>query len=172
MLEAIRTLQETGYQPYRTFLFIAYSGEGLEGGGAIFPRDVSQYLQAKQGFSSAFEVEAVVDLRGLGAGRGDGVTLSAGGSLRLANLFAEAARQMGVKAQRSREPMDISIVFEDKGFLEAGQEAPNVGLSWDGWEETSRLPMDTLETISADKLESAGRALTLALMILGRETQY
>jgi hypothetical protein len=32
MLEAIRAMQESGYQPYRTFLFVAYSAEGLEGG--------------------------------------------------------------------------------------------------------------------------------------------
>jgi peptide/nickel transport system permease protein len=172
MLEAIRTMQETGYQPYKTFLFVAYSGEGLEGGGEVSPLEVDRFLQAKQGFSTSFKVEAVVDLRGLGAGRGDGLALSAEGSLRLANLFAEAARQMGVKAYRAREPVDISIVFEEKGVLESGQEAPNVGLSWEGWEETSRTPSDTLEGISADKLEQAGRALTQALMILGRETQY
>jgi len=172
MLEAIRTMQETGYQPYKTFLFVAYSGEGLEGGGEVSPRDVSWFLQAKQGFSTSFEVEAVVDLRGLGAGQGDGLVVSAGGSLRLTNLFETAARQMGIRAHRAGEPVDISIVFEEKSSLEGGQEAPNIGLSWEGWEATSRLPTDTLETISEDKLERAGRALTLALMILGRETQY
>jgi hypothetical protein len=172
MLEAIRTLQETGYQPYKTFLFVAYSGEGLEGGGAFAPRDVSRYLQAKQGFSGSFQVEAVLDLRGLGAGQGNGLVVSAGGSLRLANLVEAAAHQMGVKTRRAVEPVDISIVFEEKSLGEAGQEAPNVGLSWDGWEATSRMPTDSLEAISKDKLERAGRAVALALMILGRETQY
>jgi peptide/nickel transport system permease protein len=171
MLEAIRTMQETGYQPYKTFLFVAYSGEGLEGGGAVAPRDVSRYLQAKPGFSGSFEVEAVLDLRGLGAGQGDGLVISAGGSLRLANLVETAARQMGVKTHRAREPVDISIVFEEKGLEEGGQKTPNVSLSWDGWEATSRMPTDTLAAISADKLARAGRALALALMILGREPQ-
>ena len=32
MLEAIRVLQETDYQPYKTLFFVAYSGEGFEGG--------------------------------------------------------------------------------------------------------------------------------------------
>ena len=172
MLEAIRTMQKTGYQPYKSFLFVAYSGEGLEGGLSVSPPEVSRFLQAKHGFSTSFEVEAVVDLRGLGAGQGDGLVLSAGGSLRLANLFEEAAHQTGAKARRGGEPMDISIVFEEKGFLESGQEAPHIGLGWEGWEATSRQPTDTLETISAEKLERAGRALALALMILGRETQY
>ena len=79
---------------------------------------------------------------------------------------------MGVKAHREKEPVDISIVFEERDFREGGQEAPHIGLGWQGWEETSRQSADTLEAISEDKLERAGRALSLALMILGRETQY
>lgn len=172
MLEAVRTMQETGYQPYKTFLFIAYSGEGLEGGERVSRPEVSKFLQAKQGFSTSFELEAVVELRGLGAGQGDGLVLSGAGSVRLADLFETSARHMGVRASRAREPVDISIVFEDKSFTEGGQEAPGISLSWEGWEATSRLPSDTLETISEDKLERAGRALALALMTLGRETQY
>jgi hypothetical protein len=172
MLETIRAMQETGYQPYKTFLFIAYSGEGLEGGERISRPDVSKFLQAKRGFSTSFKLEAVVELRGLGAGQGNGLVLSAGGSTRLADLFEASARRMGVKASRAGEPVDISIVFEDKSSVGGGQEAPNIRMSWEGWEATSRLPADTLETISKDKLERAGRALALALMTMGRETQY
>lgn len=172
MLEAIRTMQESGYQPYRTLLFVAYSAEGLEGGESVYPPDVERFLHAKHGFSSNFDVEAVVDLRGLGAGSGDDLLISAGGSLRLADLFEEAARQMNVPVHRGGEAVDISIVFEDKSPYAGGQEAPRVGLRWEGWEATSRQPADTLESVSADNLEQAGRALSLALMILGRETQY
>jgi len=172
MLEAIHTMQEMGYQPYKTFLFVAYSGEGLEGGKEINRPEAAEFLKAKYGFSSAFDVEAVIRLRGLGAGQGDSLALSAGGSQRLANLFGAAARQMGVRASRAREPVDISTVFEAKSSRESAQEAPDISLSWQGWEETSRTPADTLETVSADRLEQAGRALALALMTLGRETQY
>jgi hypothetical protein len=172
MLEAIRILQETGYQPYKTFLFIAYSGEGLEEGVNVSRPEVSKFLQARRGFVNAFELEAVVELRGLGAGSGDGLILSAGGSTRLADLFETSARRMGVRTSRAREALDISIIFEDKAFGEGDQEAPNIQLSWEGWEATSRLPGDTLETVSQEKLERAGRALALALMTLGRETQY
>jgi hypothetical protein len=172
MLETIRTMQETGYQPYKTFLFIAYSGEGQEGGEWVSPHDVSKFLQAKQGFATSFELEAIVELRGLGAGQGDGLLVSAEGSTRLADLFETSARWMGVRASRARETVDISIVFEDKSFTEGGQEAPTISLSWEGWRATSRLPTDTVETISEDKLERAGRALSLALMTMGRETQY
>jgi len=172
MLEAIRTMQESGYQPYKTFLFIAYSAEGLEGGEPAFPPDVGRFLAAKYGFSANLEIEAVVDLRGLGAGEGDDLVLSAGGSLRLADLFEQSARRMDVPARRGGEAVDISIVFEERDRGAGGQEAPHIALSWDGWEATSRRPADTLESMSDDKLEQAGRALTLALMILGRETQY
>jgi hypothetical protein len=172
MLEAIRAMQAAGYTPYRTFLFVAYSAEGLEGGEWVYRPDVERFLEAKQGFSSSFDVEAVVDLRSLGAGDGDGVVISAGGSMRLADLFEEAARQMGVKARRGGEAVDISIVFEEASRYDSGQEAPKVGLHWDGWEATSRRPGDTLDAISNEKLEDAGRVVSLALMTLGRELEY
>jgi hypothetical protein len=172
MLETIRAMQTSGYQPYKTFLFVVYSGEGQEGGEWVSRPEVAKFLQAKQGFATSFEIEAIVELRGLGAGQGDGLSLSTGGSLRLANLFETSARRMGISISRRKEPVDMSIIFVDKSFQAGGQEAPSVGLGWQGWEATSRLPADTPETISADKLERAGRALALALMTLGRETQY
>lgn len=172
MLEAIRVIQETGYQPYKTFLFVAYSGEGWENGHTVFAPDASEFLNAARNFSWAYDIEAVVRLRGLGAGDGTGLALSAGGNLRLANVFRDAARRMGVKARSVEDVMDISIVFEEKSFSEGGQEAPDITLSWDGWEETSRRSADTFANISEDKLKRAGRTLALALMILGRETNY
>jgi peptide/nickel transport system permease protein len=172
MLEVIRTMQESGYQPYKTFLFVAYSGEGQEGGEWVSRPEVDRFLQAKLGFATSFDIEAVVELRGLADGEGDGLSLSSSGSLRLSNLFEASAHRMGIPVSRRKEPVDISIVFEDKSLQSGGQEAPNIGLGWQGWEATSRLPADTLETVSADKLERAGRALALALMTLGRETQY
>lgn len=172
MLEAIRTMQETGYQPYKTFLFVAYSAEGLEGGEPVSPPDVERFLEAKAGFSSSFDIEAVVDLRGVGAGAGDSLIVSAGGSIRLADLLEQSARQVGANVRRGGEAVDISIIFEEKSAYEGGQEAPRVGLSWEGWRATAGTAADTLETISEEKLEQAGRALTLALMIMGRETQY
>jgi hypothetical protein len=79
---------------------------------------------------------------------------------------------MGVKSRRGGESLDISIVFDDMEAGASGSEAPYIGLRWDGWEATSRLPTDTPESISEDKLEQAGRTLALALMIMGRETDY
>jgi len=172
MLEAIRAMKDSGYQPYRTFLFVAYAGEGQEGGEWVSPPDAERFLEAKKGFSSSFDIEAVVDLRGLGAGDGDALVIAAEGSMRLADLLSKSANQMGVKAERAGKRMDVSIIFEDKSRYDSGQEAPKVGLRWEGWEKTSRRPGDTIANLSEEKLERAGRALSLALMTLGRERQY
>jgi hypothetical protein len=172
MLEVIRAMKESGYQPYRTFLFVAYSGDGQEGGEWVYPPDTERFLEAKKGFAGNFDIEAVVDLRGLGAGEGNGLLISAGGSMRLADLLTESANRMGVKAVRGGEQVDISIVFEEKSAQARGQEAPKVGIHWDGWGATSCQPEDTVDTLSEEKLERAGRVVTLALMTLGRELQY
>jgi ABC-type dipeptide/oligopeptide/nickel transport system permease component len=172
MMEAVRAMQESGYQPYRTFLFIAYSGEGLEGGESVSPSDVRKFLQAHAGFVGSLDVKAIVHLRGVGAGEGNALTISASGSRHLADLFQQSARRMGVRAYAPKEPVDISIVFEDKSTSERGQEAPEIELSWEGWEANSRTPADTAAALSADNLEKTGRALTLALMVMGRELEY
>ncbi len=155
MLEALRVLQETGYQPYKSFLFVAYSGEGLDGGISIYDPDVSRFLQARTGFGTNFDVEAIVQLRGVGGGAGDRLEIAAGGSLRLAELFEEAAGRMGVKSVRADETVDISVIY-DEAFVssEGSQEAPKVRLFWEGWEANSRLPADRLD---ADFSRKPGR---------------
>ena len=171
MLEVIRIMQESGYQPNKTFLFIAYSGEGLEGGEWV-TQDISKFLQAKVGFASTFEVEAIVDIHGLGAGEGDGLLLSTAGSMRLARLFESAAQRMNVPMSRKADQMDLSVVFDDGSYSSGGAEAPYVELTWDGWEKNAGSSFDTLESIEVDHLQKAGEVLSLALMVLGRETQY
>jgi hypothetical protein len=172
LLEIVRTFRQSGYQPYRTFLFIAYSGEGLEGGGQVDPREVEQFLAAKYGFATEFTVDAVVDLRGLGAPSGKRLVISSDGSQRLANVFEFAARRMGVPVRLSGEQIDLDRIFNSGSVEESGQSVPWVSLAWEGWEATSHLPTDKLEYLSVETLESAGRTLNLALMILGREIDY
>ncbi|HHR86231.1 MAG TPA: M28 family peptidase, partial [Candidatus Acetothermia bacterium] len=172
MLEAIRTMQESDYKPYKTFLFVAYSGEGSEGGNDVRKPDPSQFLRAAAFFSSSYKIEATIRLRGLGAGDGRGLALFSPGNLRLVHLFEDAAQRMGLRAQPVDDAMDMSVVFAGKTARDSGQESPDITLSWQGWERTSRTPSDTVDTISQTKIEKAGRALALALMILGRETNY
>ena len=172
MLETIRTMQESGYQPYKTFLFIAYSGEGYEGGEPVSSGDVKRFLDAKYGFSSAYEIEAVVELRGLGASDGGDLLLAAGGSLRLAKHFQSVSRRLGVPAQITREEIDLSRIFSAGSPLDSGEEAPRVKVYREGWDATSRTVADQLESISVENLEEAGRVISLSLMIMGRETDY
>lgn len=171
MLEIIRTMRETGYEPYKTILFVAYSGEGFEG-GAPFEPQVARFLQTKYGFSDNFEIEAIIELRGLGSSQGENLEIIAGGSLRLANLFEESARRMNTPVRRVGNEIDLSIVFSDMRVNASAEEAPSVGLAWAGWEQTANTPLDTAGSISQENLEAAGRAISLALMTLGRETDY
>jgi hypothetical protein len=171
MLEAIRVLQETDYQPYKSYLFVAYSGEGLDGGELANDPDVKKFLQARTGLSN-FKVEAIIKLKGLGGVSGDRLIVSSGGSLRLAELMDEAATLMGVNSRRSDDAINMAFVYEDNPFAEGGEEAPTVYLTWEDWQELSGLPMDDQEHVSTENLEEAGRALAMALMILGREVNY
>jgi hypothetical protein len=171
MLEIIRTMRETGYEPYKTILFVAYSGEGFEG-GAPFKPQISRFLQTKYGFSENFEIEAIIELGGLGTSAGNNLEIIAGGSLRLADLFEESARRMNTPVRRVGNEIDLSIVFSDMRVNASAEEAPSVGLVWEGWQQYASTPLDTVATISQDNLEAAGRAISLALMTLGRETDY
>ncbi|HSH01763.1 MAG TPA: ABC transporter permease subunit [Anaerolineae bacterium] len=172
MLETIRVIQTADYEPYRTFLFVAYSGEGLEGGEDVSDPDIQKFLQAKIGFATAFDIEAIVHLRGLGGGAGDHVQVSAGGSQRLADLFITSANQMGSNASRADETLDISVIFRSGAPSASGQEAPELRVFWEGWSEHSLRSTDTIDHISADNLQTSGRALSMTLLKIGRELQY
>jgi hypothetical protein len=174
MLEAIRVLEEADFQPRRSYLFIAYSGEGLDGGEPVDNPDVKKFLQAKTGFATRFEPVAIVHLRGLGDGTGNRLEVSSTGSMRLASVFETAAKQTGVKPLRSEEAIDISMIYEEgnSSTNSEGKQAPVVRLYWEGWEKNARTAEDTPDKISQEKLEKAGRALAMALMTLGREIQY
>ena len=172
MLELVRSWEEANYQPYRSFLFVAYVGEATQHGQEPgSPLKVADFLKAKHGFSTSFDLEAVVFLRGLG-GQGDALLLSSEGSLRLAELFGRAARQMHAPIRRAGEALDIGAFFTGRSFWAGGEEAPNLGLSWAGYGATSHQPTDTVDAVSAETLERAGKSISLALMVMGRELNY
>ena len=79
---------------------------------------------------------------------------------------------MNADVKRRDDPIDISVIYEEGSPYDSGQDAPEVSLSWEDWSDYARLPNDTIENISTEKLEDAGRTLTLALMIMGREREY
>ncbi len=171
MLELIHTLQASGYQPNKTFLFIAYAGEGLEGGEWVQP-DISRFIQTKVGFSNAYNIEAIIEIRGVGAGSGETVLVSTQGSLRLVELFESSAKRLGIPIKRAEDRIDLSVIFEEGDTFSAADEAPYVGLYWDGWWETGGTVNDNLDTIQVENLKQAGETLSLAVMVLGFEIDY
>jgi ABC-type dipeptide/oligopeptide/nickel transport system permease subunit len=171
MLEAIRVIQDADYEPYKSMLFVAYSGEGLDDGEYVVDPDVARFLRARAGLSK-HEIEAIVRLRGVGSASGGRLEVYASGSLRLAELVGRAARPVGARVTRAQETIDMSVIYDESGAEGRPQEAPTVRLSWEDWERHAWLPTDTLDNVSADHLERAGRTLALTLMILGREREY
>lgn len=171
MLEAMRVIQESDYEPFRSFLFVAYSGEGQDGGELVFNPDVARMLKAKTGFD-VFEPEAIVVIRGVGKGTSRHLEVAADGSLRLAQLAEKSADQMGTKIVQINEAIDITIIYDGDTGSERGQAAPTVRLFGEGWQETSRTTADTVDSLDETKMTNAGRVLTMMLMILGREESY
>ena len=45
-------------------------------------------------------------------------------------------------------------------------------MSWDGSDATAQTLQDASETIDLEKLRKSGQTTLLALMVLGRETDY
>jgi hypothetical protein len=171
MLEALRVIQSTDYEPYKSMLFIAYSGEGLDDGEYVLDPKVASFLRARPSLSG-HETEAIIRLYGIGGAEGSRLEVSASGSLRLAELVGRAARPMGARVARAQETIDMAVIYEEGGGEGRPEEAPTVRLSWTGWERHEWLASDTVDNVSVDHLERAGRTLALTLMILGRERSY
>jgi len=172
MLEAIRAMQDSGYQPYRTFLFIAYSGEGFEGGAAFTTEETRKFLESKYGFDRHYDLEGVIELRGLGSGSSTDLVINSGGSRRLAEVFERAAGRMGLDVHFEGEAIDLTRIFTPGSALESGSEAPRIEVYREGWELTSHSAKDTLNDLAEEDFEQVGRAVSLMLMIVGRELDY
>lgn len=169
MLETIRTLQESGYQPFRTFLFVAYSGEGLP--DLSSSPEIQRFLDARTGFADNFDIEGVIYVRGLGAG-GDLMSVWTPGKSDLAKVMESAAHLAGMGTERVNNAPDLNVFVPGGSEFNESDEYPEVGISRQGWQKTVQLPNDSLTFITSDRVEEAGRALTLGLMILGREGNY
>jgi hypothetical protein len=169
LLEAARTLKESGYEPFKTFLFVAYSGEGVP--DLATAPEVSRYLEARTGFDHAFEIEGVIYLRGLGAG-GESIAVRSPGKNSLAKLMETATHLSGMDTERLTGAPSVNVFVPGHPSAAETSEIPQVGLSRLGWEKTAHLPNDTVTFVSSQNLENAGRALSLGLMILGRDESY
>ena len=171
MLELVRSWKEAGYEPKKTFLFVAYAAYGFDYGKPPNPEpDVKQLLGAKFGFSTSYKKEAIVYLRGLGAR--PTLHASTGGSQHLADLFERAGKQAGVKVKREESPLDISVIYKGGAAVFKGQEAPTVHLTGEEWQRYALTPQDTPDRVQPAYLEKIGRAVSIALQVLGREVNY
>ena len=166
MLEAIRSMQASGYQPLRTFLFVAYSGEGLP---ELAPApEILSFLQAKVGFDTAFDVQGVIFLRGFAAGGENTLSLWSEENSDFAKLLQTAANISGMDTERNQghPAMNLFVPVEEEVSEEV--DFPMVGLSRQGWDKGARLAGDSMTFLKSDDLEATGEALSLGLMILGR----
>jgi hypothetical protein len=141
-------------------VFVAWSGgERREGLSVI------NTMGAKRGFDT-LEVEAVIELSGVGAGSGESIALAEGSSYRLVQLFDRAAGRLGVSTTtRGRGPHFDLVTLP--GFGE--RSALTVYVSWDGSDRLAHTPQDTIEIIDPEKLGQVGRTTLLTLMMLSRE---
>jgi len=163
MLEIARVLKEAPYPPKRTVVFVAWpDGERYEGLSVSNTMNTKTYLRS-------LDVEAVLELSGVGAGTGEGIALGPGSSFRLVQLLQKAAGRMGVSmTTRGRGPHHG--IYTQPGY--GGRSALTAYISWDGSDQTAHTTEDTFETIDPNKLEQVGQTTLLALTVLSREMDY
>ncbi|MGQ9586653.1 MAG: hypothetical protein ACUVXG_14820 [Anaerolineae bacterium] len=104
--------------------------------------ELERFLEARRGFKGAYDIKAVIFIRGVASPDGNRLLISTGGSMRLANLFEQAARRMGVGTRRVDEQVDLSRMLQAStrsGRLSpgamgmgTGQKAPTIVLEWEG----------------------------------------
>lgn len=163
MLEIARVLKEGEYFPEKTVIFVAWSG-----GQRHIGLSTDSILGNTNGLG-LLNIEAIFELSGVGAGNGKKILLDQGSSFRLANLFEDAAQQMGNRVtSRGRGPH----FGQDTGISFGGREALTAYVSWDGSDQYTSTPLDMVEKIDIEKLQELGETTTLVLTVISREIEY
>ena len=164
MLEIARAWKHAPYQPLKTIIFVAWAGGEQHESLSIF-----EVMNAKIGFATAFEVEAVIELSGVGAGDGKAVLIAEGSSYRLSQLFQAAGRRVGARTTiRGNYPHTGLYQIPPKG----GRSALTAKISWEGSNALAHTPQDTTDTLDPAKIEAVGRTVFLAATVMGREVEY
>lgn len=171
LLELARLLRETEYAPNRSFLLVAYSATGWEGGEFRGEPDAEAFLKQSIFPGGRYTIEAVVRLQALGRGATSRLSVETSGGMRLSSLFRSAASRTGARMVVSETAVDLRSVLSGKTAFEAGERTPEAVLSYDRWREAT-TPDDPSSAVGASDLERAGRAAALGLMIMGTERQY
>ena len=163
MLEMARVLKKGNYEPKKTVIFVAW-GDGERQRSL----SVTNIMNAHYGFNQ-YNVEAVLELSGMGGGTGNAIYLDKGSSFRLVSLFQDAASRMGTSiTTRGKGPHYNRPAEEAYG----GRTAITAYISWDGSDLYVHTPNDTVENIDPDKIKKSGQTTMLVLNVLSRETEY
>jgi len=163
MLELARILKQSVYTPDKTVLFVAWAGG--ERGERM---SVTNIMNARPG-GLDLTVEEVIELSGVGYGKGNAIAIGDDTSYRMVTLFQSAASKLGVATTtRGRNPhyeTQISFQFGDRTAL-------TLSVSWDGSDDLAHTTSDTPAIIDPKKLYDVGSTTSLVLFILSRETNY
>ena len=163
MLEVVRTLQDQGFAPRRTLIFVAWIG-----GERHRAVDLSQIMKAHPGFETAYDVVAAIELEGVGAGSGDEPVITYSGRARLSETVQRAAHRLGYSIG-TRDP---GLHPDPDLWPQPSEDIPCVILSWAGSQENAHLPQDDAAHIDPAKMEAVGRITSLAAMALSTDPAY
>ena len=163
MLEMARVLKNSPYKPEKTIAFVAWSG--AERGQGFSIKNITNATTSFNGMT----VEAVLELSGMGAGTGNGISLDQGTSYRLFQVFDDAAKVMDLPlTTRGRGPHFSFVNHEGFG----GRSALSAYVSWDGSDYNVHTSQDNFQNISAEKLTKSSETTLLALTYISREPDY
>ena len=163
MLEMARVLKQGSYEPKKTVIFTV-----CVGGERNQSLSVTNIMNAHYAFDQ-LNVEAVLELSGMGGGTGNAIYLDKGSSFRLVSLFQDAASRMGTSVTaRGKGPHVNRPAKEAYG----GRTAITAYVSWDGSDRYAHTPEDTFENIDPEILKKTGQTTMLVLNVLSRETAY
>jgi peptide/nickel transport system permease protein/oligopeptide transport system permease protein len=162
MLEIVRSLQEQGFRPKRSLIFVAYTD-----GERHRAMDWNKFMQARLGFDE-FKVVAAIQLGGVGAGTGDQAVVWLSSRERLTQVFERAARKVGTPMSTRAAGLHADPTI----WPRASDAVPAVAVSWAGADDVSHLPTDTVENIDMRKLQDVGEMTSLAIMVLATDPAY
>ena len=164
MLEIARAWRDAPYQPRKTIIFVAWAGGEQHQSLSVF-----EVMNAKIGFATNLEVEAVIELSGVGAGDGSALLIAEGSSYRLTQLFRAAGRRLGA-------PTTVQGKHAHTGLYRipplGGRSALTAIISWEGSDALAHTPLDTVDSLDTAKIEAVGRTVFLVATVMGREVEY
>ena len=171
LLEFARLLTETEYAPNRSFLLVAYSATGWDGGEFRGEPGAEEFLRKSIFPVGRYTVEGAIHLRALGFGASSRLSIEPSGGMRLSNLFRSAASRMGGRMVVSETVVDLRSAISGKLATERGEKTPEATICYERWWEATGSG-DPVASVDPTRLERAGRAVALGLMIMGSERQY